>query len=261
MKVFVSFNNKNEGFVDQLNKGFRDIGITPASVNLQRTLSDGIFGGLDQILRNINYAFVVLSNAYVEEKWFTTELYALMGKEMSYKSQFVVPILLEDCDVPDFLKDRIAADFRNSFDEGMKQLLAFISEKRRVFVVMKFGDNVLDSAYRGAIKFVAEEFKYSVLRIDEIQDSGNINNQILQEITRSELVIADLTDDRPNCYYEVGYAHASEIETILTRRKGNNIPFDLAGNRFITWETEEGLRAGLRKRFESIQNRNKADKA
>jgi nucleoside 2-deoxyribosyltransferase len=120
---------------------------------------------------------------------------------------------------------------------------------------MKFGDKRLDSAYEVVIKPVIEEFQYSALRIDEIQDSGKINDQILDQIIKSEVVLADLTGERPNCYYEAGYAHALEKEIIFTIQKGSSVHFDLADYRFIEWETENELRNQLRERFTAIQER------
>jgi nucleoside 2-deoxyribosyltransferase len=100
-----------------------------------------------------------------------------------------------------------------------------------------------------------EKFKYSVVRIDKVQDSGRIAEQILNQIARSEIVLADLTGERPNCYYEAGYAHALGKEIILTVKRGGKVHFDLASNRFILWGTEEESRKELTKRLEAIQQR------
>lgn len=124
---------------------------------------------------------------------------------------------------------------------------------KQVFVIMKFGDPSLDSAYEGVIKPLGLLLGYKVLRVDEIQDSGVISQQILESISRSELVLADLSGERPNCYYEAGFAHALGREIIFSRRKGEKVHFDLAGHRFIEWETEEELRRKLRQRLESHQ--------
>lgn len=141
--------------------------------------------------------------------------------------------------------------------EQSKSLLQTILSptERQVFVIMKFGDKVLDSAYEGVIKPIAHEFKYKALRIDEIQDSGKITAQILEEIGKSEIVLADLSGERPNCYYEAGFAHAIGKEMILTIQKGTPIHFDLFSYRFIQWETEADLRARLRDRFKAIVQR------
>ena len=131
----------------------------------------------------------------------------------------------------------------------------FLPTKKQVFVIMKFKDKVLNSAYTGVIKPIAKKYHYIPLRIDEIQDSGKITDQILEEISRSEVILADLAGERPNCYYEAGFAHAIGREIIFTIRKGTPIHFDLSAYRFIEWETEEELRQGLQSRFKSIVQR------
>jgi hypothetical protein len=126
----------------------------------------------------------------------------------------------------------------------------------QIFVIMKFGDVHLDSAYQGAIKAVAEkEFGFRVLRADEIRDSGQIVNQVLENISRSKIVYAELSGERPNCYYEAGFAHALGKTIIFSIRKGEDIHFDLAGYRFIKWQSEEDLRQQLRRHLESYTSK------
>ncbi len=132
---------------------------------------------------------------------------------------------------------------------------AFSKSKRQVFVVMKFGDKTLNSAYEGVIRPIAEEYGFKSLRIDEVQDSGRITDQILEEIATSEVVYCDLSGERPNCYYEAGFAHAIGKECVFAIHKGHQVHFDLAAYRFIEWETEMELRRKLRSRFAAIANR------
>jgi hypothetical protein len=120
---------------------------------------------------------------------------------------------------------------------------------QQIFVVMKFGDAFLDSAYEGVIKPIGEEFGYKVLRVDEIQNSGHITSQILEGIASSKIVLVELSGERPNCYYEAGYAHALGRKVIFCIRTGETVHFDLAGYRFIQWETEAALRSKLRERL------------
>lgn len=125
--------------------------------------------------------------------------------------------------------------------------------KPQIFVVMKFGDEVLDSAYEGAYKAVAKEFGLDCLRIDEVQDSGKISDQILECIAESKYVLCELTGARPNCYYETGFAHALGKEIILLANKKEKIHFDLQGHRFIQWSTEEELRKKIRERLTALE--------
>jgi hypothetical protein len=255
MKVFISYHVNNKLFVDRLSQALRQIGVAPTIINLKLMYGDDIYDNLDQALKNCDQVIMVLSKSYTKSKWLQKESFAFLVKEKEMKTDFILPIVIGDCDIPVLLESKII-DFRGlNFDVGFNRLSSRISQTRQVFVVMKFGDKALDSAYKGAIKPLIEEFKYSPLRIDEIEDSGSVTDQILNQIARSEIVLADLTGDRPNCYYEAGFAHALEKEMIFTILKGSKPHFDLADYRFIEWETEEDLRVELRKRFTAIQKR------
>ncbi len=129
---------------------------------------------------------------------------------------------------------------------------SLMTPKNQIFVISKFGDKTIDSAYEGVIKPLFEAEGINVIRVDEIQDSGKIDDQILNLISESRFVISDLTSARPNCYYETGFAHALGKEIILTIRKEETIHFDLAGYRFIQWETESELRKELKKRIKGL---------
>ena len=89
---------------------------------------------------------------------------------------------------------------------------------------------------------------------------------IFAEIDRSRLVIADLTDEKPNVYCEVGYAKSKGIPFILTFHKrtpdekppweresspGNKVHFDLMPYRYIAYETAFQLRDLLKKELDA----------
>lgn len=155
----------------------------------------------------------------------------------------------EDCtqDLLDqYLLQRIAPDTKSTLQNQ------FTLIKKQVFVIMKFDEPFLDSAYQGVIKPIIKSNGYYSVRIDEIQDSGRITDQIVEEISKSEVVLADLSGERPNCYYEAGFAHALGKEMIFTIKKGTPIHFDLSAYRFIEWGTEQELRQRLKARFKHI---------
>ena len=96
---------------------------------------------------------------------------------------------------------------------------------------------------------------------------------MFQDIDESELVIADLTDERPNVYCEVGYAKSRGIPFILTFHKesspagppwdrkvagGNRVHFDLAAFRHIAYDNplhlRDLLKAELSTLFDNYEN-------
>ena len=57
---------------------------------------------------------------------------------------------------------------------------------------------------------------------------------VYQNITRADLVVADITGGNPNVMYEVGFAHALRKPVILLAdRTTTNFPLDLAGHLVI----------------------------
>jgi nucleoside 2-deoxyribosyltransferase len=97
-------------------------------------------------------------------------------------------------------------------------------------------------------------------RADEIEHQDRITDLILSEIERCEMVIADLSYERPNVYYEIGYAHALKRRPILYRRTGTKLHFDLSVHNVPEYRNLTELRSLLSRRLESVLGRPPASK-
>jgi len=76
-----------------------------------------------------------------------------------------------------------------------------------VFVVMPF-DNKFNNIYQLCIKQACKDSGTYCERVDEQIFDDNILERIFNQINKSDIMIADMTDQKPNVFYEVGYAHA-----------------------------------------------------
>ena len=118
------------------------------------------------------------------------------------------------------------------------------------FVIMSFSnDKRLADFYRFGIKAAIEEAGYQCARVDEVEHNRRITDLVLQQIETSRFVVADLTEARPNCYYELGWAHRARKEVVLTIHSGTPIHFDVKDYNFVVYESASELHDRLHKRI------------
>lgn len=121
---------------------------------------------------------------------------------------------------------------------------AFIStarlsrERDRVFVAMPF-DAIHSDVLWKIIRGVCDIHGLNVRRADSSVYPNPIVADILDELERAEIVIADLTGLNPNVLYEVGIAHVRCDSVVLVCKRGQILPFDLGNIRCIFFDFDQ----------------------
>ena len=129
-------------------------------------------------------------------------------------------------------------------------------KKPEVFIVSQFGGDY-DVLYNEVIAPVCEDLHYAPIRGDEVVSCTLILNDIITSIRNSAVIIADITPDNPNVFYELGYAHALGKPTILLCEKAvrERLPFDVSGFRTIFYDNSIGGKRKVEEKLkEFLQN-------
>lgn len=132
------------------------------------------------------------------------------------------------------------------------------------FIIMQIGNEQLDQVCEQAIVPAIEACGLQARRVDKHNQGGLLKSEIIAFIQDAD-IIADLTNERPNCYLEIGYAMGIDKfrNLILTvredhfpespdfQRGGPKIHFDLAGYDILAWNPDgfEAFRSELEKRI------------
>jgi CheY-like chemotaxis protein len=133
-------------------------------------------------------------------------------------------------------------------------------KKKTCFVIMPFAktqscdETEWTEIYKNMIKPAIEDSGYSYTCARSEALLGNVIENILDELNRADVVIADLTDRNPNVYYELGVRHALRDATILISQRLDDIPFDLRSHAIQTynWKTSDGRKEFKKKMREII---------
>lgn len=146
--------------------------------------------------------------------------------------------------------------FFSSLDEISVKDIEIVAKQPKAFVVMQFTDEYND-LYKEVIKPVVENYGFECERVDESHTTNPILQDIIQLIRESSVIIADITPNNPNVFYEVGYAHAVNKPTILLcDRKRERLPFDISGFRTLFYDNtiagKTAVEKSLKKYLENL---------
>lgn len=135
-----------------------------------------------------------------------------------------------------------------------------MNNKIYAFVLMPF-DTAFDDIYKLGIKETAKELNIKAERVDEQIYEELILEQIYKQINIADIIIADMTGQNPNVFYEVGYAHAKNKTCILLTKDTNDIPFDLKHHKHIIYkESISNLKKSLKSELKWVKEKIEKEK-
>jgi len=109
-------------------------------------------------------------------------------------------------------------------------------DRGRVFCVMPFSETWSDTVWKSCIALAASRAGLTAKRGDTTLRTGNLTQNVWNEVLESGCIVADLTTPNPNVYYEVGLAHALGRDMFVMVQKGTNLPADLKPAHYLEYD-------------------------
>ena len=122
-----------------------------------------------------------------------------------------------------------------------------ITGNNKCFVVMPYGIKPFkdgsnrmydfDKVYRVIIQRAIRQAGMQPIRADETKGSRMIHSDMFKDLRDQPVIVADLSLENPNVYYELGIRHVmANSGTVLICSKGSDLPFDIQLSRTIFYE-------------------------
>ena len=113
---------------------------------------------------------------------------------------------------------------------------------------MPFLADLEDTYYYGILGAVRKA-DATCARIDQFHFTGEILQEIYEYIKNADLIIAEISQNNANVYYELGYAHALAKPVILLTKDISQTPFDVRGYNHIIYKSITELEEKLADRL------------
>lgn len=130
MPIFISYSRQDSNFVDTLVMNLIAARHTVWMDRWELGVGDSLTKKIQDALTGADAILVILSKNSVDSEWCKRELTAGLVRELEEKKTFVMPCVIDDCEIPLFLRDKLYADFRSNPDKAfnlLDQSLAKIS--------------------------------------------------------------------------------------------------------------------------------------
>lgn len=92
-----------------------------------------------------------------------------------------------------------------------------------------------DFVMKNFLNPIAEKMGFDVLRADLLNDSGKIDDTVVQQLEKSDLVIIDLTKLNPNVMFEFGIRYGIKKPFVVIAQNVDNLPLDVRNIRVLEY--------------------------
>lgn len=106
------------------------------------------------------------------------------------------------------------------------------------FVIMPFAADFDDvyAVIKSTVESAASDLRGRCFRLDEARPAGRITDRLLTELRSATVCVADLTENKPNVMWELGFAMALEKPTIIITQNVSALPFDIKDMQSIEYK-------------------------
>lgn len=132
MSVFISYSSKDAEFVNKLSLALIEHNVKVWKDDMKIVAGDSLSKRIRSGIENASYFCVVLSKNALESKWVQEEINEALLRETDKQGIVILPIVLDDCEIPTVLNNRLFIDFRANFESSLNRILHVVADKYNI---------------------------------------------------------------------------------------------------------------------------------
>jgi hypothetical protein len=121
--VFLSHSSRDNEFCTRLALDLTELGVSVWYDEWEIKVGDSLRAKISAGITEKDFLAVVLSEASVASQWVQIELHAALDRELRDGNVFVLPLLINQCDIPLFLRDKKYANFVDDYQRGLAEII------------------------------------------------------------------------------------------------------------------------------------------
>jgi hypothetical protein len=207
MALFISYSHEDDEIVEKIAAGLASRNKRIWLDKWELNYGDSLIQVIQEALISSSALLIMLSKKSVESEWCKKEITAGLMRELEEKRVVVVPILLDDCKIPIFLRDKYYADFRGDFNIALNKLDASLSRftdismsrveeaTQHIDWAIDYGelDNKFHLRINSVCTFLDKEFSFlchyeiaTSINVSDVKDHDETTEMILKVIESNE---------------------------------------------------------------------------
>ena len=248
--AFISYSSKDKRFAKHLAKSLMEKGVNVWFDRWEMKPGESLIEKISEAIHKSSYLFALLSPESVSSNWVKQELRQAMTEEIYSEKVKVVPIIIEGCEIPLFLKDKHYVDFTddNPYDYNIQKLVDLVFESPRAPDRPPFSKQLFD-------------------RYNELLSSKDPDRAEFLEVAHRALTVVErhLIPSHEEAYPEGSYFKSkkvqAEVNLVLNRLKESAEAYECAYNYALEKQNSDLVFEAAIPRFCVLCFMNKTDEA
>ena len=221
--IFISHSSLDKGIAKQLSNDLKHYGHDVWLDEWEIKVGHCIPSEIERGIKNSDFVVLLLSPHAIQSNWVDKEWKSAYWDEVATSSIVVLPVLLEECEIPKLIQTKRYANFSDSYAVGFHELLSAIewhSEAKGLTTSYEKSDLELPKIIRGSQELI-------VLNSTELLAKGNrmMGKPVAIKNARVHVILGSSGDfihftviDNTNSYISCFVKQDSALEEIILKR-------------------------------------------